>query len=59
MMRGGDLFRLQKILGHKSSEITMRYAHLAPDAFRQDHDRFGTGWDVEQRGQLLKLGQGR
>jgi integrase len=41
MLRGGDIFRLQKILGHKSMQMTMRYAHLAPAAFVEDHARFG------------------
>lgn len=40
MMNGGALFRLQKILGHKSSQMTERYAHLAPTAFRDDYARF-------------------
>jgi integrase len=39
--RGGDLFKLQKILGHQSVQMTMRYAHLAPDAFKNDYDRLG------------------
>jgi hypothetical protein len=41
MMRGGDLFKLQRILGHKSVQMTQRYAHLAPEAFASDWDRFG------------------
>lgn len=40
MMNHGDLFRLQKILGHKSTELTMRYAHLSPNAFAGDRGRF-------------------
>ena len=40
-MRGGDLFKLQKILGHQSVQMTMRYAHLAPDAFKDDYARLG------------------
>ncbi|MBI2374252.1 MAG: tyrosine-type recombinase/integrase [Deltaproteobacteria bacterium] len=40
MMNGGDLFKLQRILGHKSADMTQRYAHLAPDAFQGDLGRF-------------------
>ncbi len=32
-MAGGDPYKLQKILGHKSFQMTQRYAHLAPEAF--------------------------
>ncbi|MBI2519217.1 MAG: tyrosine-type recombinase/integrase [Bdellovibrio sp.] len=31
MMNGGNLYDLQKILGHSRIEMTMRYAHLSPD----------------------------
>jgi integrase len=41
MMSGGDIFKLSKILGHKSLEMTMRYAHLAPHAFAGDFGRLG------------------
>lgn len=30
MMAGGNLYDLQKILGHTKMEMTMRYAHLSP-----------------------------
>jgi integrase len=43
VMKGGDLFKLQKILGHKSVAMTLRYAHLQPAAFREDYARFGAG----------------
>ncbi len=48
VMRGGDIFKLQRILGHKAIQMTMRYAHLAPDAYAQDHGRMRTL--VEPRG---------
>jgi site-specific recombinase XerD len=31
MMNGGDTLTLQRILGHSSINLTMRYAHLSPD----------------------------
>ncbi|MBU7437009.1 phage integrase [Paraburkholderia fungorum] len=31
MMRGGNILALQRILGHQSLTMTMRYAHLAPE----------------------------
>lgn len=31
VMNGGNLLTLQKIFGHASIQMTMRYAHLAPD----------------------------
>ena len=30
-MGGGNLITLQRILGHSNIEMTMRYAHLAPE----------------------------
>ncbi len=39
VMSGGDIFRLQKILGHKDIKMTLRYAHLAPEAYVEDYDR--------------------
>jgi len=31
MMNGGNILVLQKILGHSTINMTMRYAHFAPD----------------------------
>ncbi len=30
-MNGGNILTLQRILGHASINMTMRYAHLSPD----------------------------
>lgn len=31
LMKGGDILTLQKILGHSTLTMTMRYAHFAPE----------------------------
>lgn len=40
VMNGGNILTLQKILGHTSLAMTMRYAHLAPEHL-QDAVKFG------------------
>ncbi len=35
VMNGGNILVLQKILGHSTVNMTMRYAHLAPDHLRE------------------------
>jgi len=39
MMKGGDLLKLQKLLGHSTVVMTMRYAHLAPNALEDVLDK--------------------
>lgn len=40
VMSGGDIFRLSKLMGHKSVKVTEKtYAHLAPEAWSQDYAR--------------------
>lgn len=41
MMNNGNLFDLQKLLGHTKNDMTMRYAHLSPDHL-QDSVKFMT-----------------
>jgi integrase len=44
---GGDMTRLAAILGHSSTEVTRRYAHLRPDAWtRQDRARVSIGYRI-------------
>ena len=35
VMKGVDLYRVQRILGHKDSRMTQRYAHLSPSYLRE------------------------
>jgi integrase len=35
MMNGGNILALQKLLGHHSLAMTMRYAHLSPDHLQE------------------------
>ncbi|AYE28895.1 tyrosine-type recombinase/integrase [Burkholderia pseudomallei] len=35
MMNGGNILTLQRILGHSSLQMTMRYSHLAPDHLKE------------------------
>lgn len=44
MVNGGSILSLQKILGHSSLSMTMRYAHLAP-GHMQDVLSFGPSRD--------------
>ncbi|MGO9291333.1 MAG: tyrosine-type recombinase/integrase [Polyangia bacterium] len=39
MMSGGNILALQKLLGHSSVAVTMKYAHLAPDFMRDEIGR--------------------
>ena len=57
VLRGGDIFKLQKILGHQSIQMTMMYAHLAPEAFAADLDRFGTEAPVGPPALVIELPQ--
>jgi integrase len=56
VMKGGDIFKLQKILGHKSITMTLRYAHLAPNAFSEDYARFGKSVQTED-GIIIPIGK--
>lgn len=31
MINGGNIIKLQRVLGHSSIMMTMRYSHLSPD----------------------------
>lgn len=41
MANGGDIYRLQRVLGHRSIVMTERYSHLSPTAFASDYSILG------------------
>lgn len=54
MMKGGDIFKLQRVLGHKSQDMTQRYSHLSPSAFHSDYSRLQ--FDIQnQAGEILQF----
>lgn len=55
VMKGCDIFKLQKILGHKSIQMRMRYAHLCPSAFASDHKIFDNLNPPQKPAKILKI----
>ena len=41
-MKGVDLRRVAKLMGHRDIEMTMRYAHLGPDHLQAAVDALDT-----------------
>lgn len=39
MMNGGNILTLQKVLGHSSLDMTMKYSHLSPDYLQEVIDK--------------------
>jgi hypothetical protein len=55
-MNSGDIFKLQRILGHKDIKMTQRYAHLMPTVFAADFGRLGS--DVPRAGEVVPMAPG-
>jgi integrase len=44
VQRGVDLYRVQRLLGHRDGRMTQRYAHLAPENLREAVQVFGNDY---------------
>ncbi len=55
MMNGGNIYDLQKILGHSKTDMTQIYAHLSPDHLQRASNIISFGKDLmEDVGDGLK-----
>ncbi len=55
MMRGGDIFKLQRICGWQSFSMVQRYAHLSPEAYAQDYARLGAAPAVQRNAPVVPI----
>lgn len=55
MMNGGNVFDLQKILGHTDIKMTMRYAHYSRDHLQKAMLGFSLGEDQNESNQNLTM----
>lgn len=56
VQRGVDLYRVQRLLGHRDGRMTQRYAHLAPEnlrdaveVFNGDYHKFSTRQEIDSQ----------
>ena len=58
ILNGGDIFRLQKILGHSSMDMVKNYVEMFSDDLQKDFDVFNPLDNLlKDRGELIKMGK--
>ena len=50
ILKGGDVFSLQRIMGHRRPETTMIYANMSTELVAQQHRKFSPMADMELSG---------
>ena len=59
ILNGGDIFRLQKILGHSSMDMVRNYVEMFSDDLQQDFEVFNPLDNIvkDKQGELIKMGK--
>ncbi|OCL27577.1 integrase [Orenia metallireducens] len=55
ILSGGDIFRLQKILGHSSIEMVKNYINMFKDDLKQDFNKFNPLEQMNKHSKTIKL----
>ena len=50
ILKRGDVFSLQRIMGHRRPETTKIYANMSTDLVAQQHRKFSPMVDIEPSG---------
>lgn len=57
ILAGGDIFRLQKILGHSSMDIVREYVNMFSDDLQRDFDKFNPLEQIVSNSEYISMGR--
>lgn len=55
ILAGGDIFRLQKILGHSSLDVVKEYVEMFTNDLQKDFDKFNALEQIQGKGEKIRL----
>lgn len=55
ILAGGDIFRLQKILGHSSLDVVKEYVEMFTNDLQKDFDKFNALEQIQRKGEKIRL----